>query len=119
MADIVYPTLLVCGFFGIILLVGIGFTYLWLLWLNAAALKCPECGRRGAGELEESEVITRRSYTEWKEGSNILGRQDLAYMDPGRGYLFQAEGKFAVQEDADAIFAPLLRLQIGHRLRHW
>jgi DNA-directed RNA polymerase subunit RPC12/RpoP len=74
MADILYPTLLVCGFFGVILLVGIGFTYLWLLWLNAEAVKCPECGRRGAGELEESEVITRRSYNEWKEGSNILGR---------------------------------------------
>jgi DNA-directed RNA polymerase subunit RPC12/RpoP len=74
MASIVYPTLLVCGFFGVILLVGIGFTYLWLLWWNAEAVKCPECGRRGAGELVESDVIARKSYTQWRDGKNILGR---------------------------------------------
>lgn len=74
MADILFPTLLVCGFFGIIILVGIGFTYLWLLWLNAEATKCPECSRRGAGELVESQVLNSRSYTEWGDPRNLLSR---------------------------------------------
>ncbi len=33
-ANTVFPSLIVCGLFGIMLAVGIGFSYLWLVWLN-------------------------------------------------------------------------------------
>ncbi len=72
--DVLYPSLIICGLFGVILLVGIGFSYLWLVWLNKEATKCPECGKRGAGELVESKVIRSRVYTEWRNTWSIFGR---------------------------------------------
>lgn len=65
--------LLVCGLFGLILAVGIGASYLWLVWLGKEATKCPECGKRGAGELVESKVTKSRVYTEWVRRPRILG----------------------------------------------
>ena len=44
MGDVIVPMMLICGFFGIMLLVGIVFSYLWLRWFNAQVTKCPECG---------------------------------------------------------------------------
>ena len=67
--NLVFPVLLLCGLFGVIILVGIGFSYLWLVWLGKEATKCPECDERGAGELVESKVIHSRVYTEWKDTS--------------------------------------------------
>ena len=64
--DILVPSLLVCGSLGIILLVGIGFSYLWLVWLGKETTKCPECGKRGAGELVESKVIDSKVHVEWQ-----------------------------------------------------
>lgn len=77
MPDIVFPVLLVCGLFAFIILVGIGYTYLWLLWLNARATKCPECRRRGGGELVDREVIDSKSYTHWKDPPSIFGRDAI------------------------------------------
>ena len=74
MANFVFPTLLLCGFFGIILLVGIGSAYFWLVWLGKEATKCPECGEKGAGELVESKVTHSRVYTEWKDTSRMFSR---------------------------------------------
>jgi Zn ribbon nucleic-acid-binding protein len=74
MADILFPTLLVFGFFGIIILVGIVFSYVWLRWLYAGATQCPECGQRGGGEMTESKVIDSTAYTQWKETRNIFGQ---------------------------------------------
>jgi len=74
MASFVFPVLLLCGLFGIIILVGIGFSYLWLVWLGKEATKCPKCGERGAGELVESKVIHSRVYTEWKDTPRVFSR---------------------------------------------
>ncbi len=67
------PLFLVCGLFALILAVGIGCSYLWLVWLGKEATKCPKCGKRGAGELLESKVIDSKSYTEWERRLRILG----------------------------------------------
>lgn len=72
--DVLFPALVVCGSFGIIFLVGIVFSYLWLVWLDKEATKCPECGKRGAGELVESEMIHSRVSTEWRDTHGIFGR---------------------------------------------
>ncbi len=72
--DVLYPALMICGLFGLIFLVGIGFSYLWLVWWGKEATKCPECGKRGAGELVESKVTHSRVYTEWQDGWGIFGR---------------------------------------------
>ncbi len=70
-ANYVYPVLSICGLFGVILALGIGFFYLWLLYLGKKASKCPECDRKGAGELLESEVIHSKVYTEWRDASGF------------------------------------------------
>jgi len=85
--DALFPSSVVCGLLGIILLVGIGFSYLWLVWLGKEATKCPECGRRGAGELVKSEVIHSRVYTEWKDTRSIFAR------DSSRRQLIQVTEK--------------------------
>lgn len=64
--DVVFPSLIVCGIFAIMLAVAIGCSYLWLAWLGKRATKCPECGKTGAGELVESEVIDSKSHLDWK-----------------------------------------------------
>ena len=74
-AEVLYPSFLVCGMFGVILLVGIGFSYLWLVWLNKQATKCPECAKKGAGELVESNVIDSRIRTERRTRIGLF-RQD-------------------------------------------
>jgi transcription elongation factor Elf1 len=72
--DVLYPFLMMCGFSGLMLLVGIGSSYLWLVWWGKEATKCPECGKRGAGELVESKVTRSRVYTEWRDRWGIFGR---------------------------------------------
>ncbi len=72
--DILFPSLIVCGLFGVILVVGIGCSYLGLVWLNRRATKCPECGRVGAGELVESQVVDTKVYTDWKGAGGIFAR---------------------------------------------
>ncbi|MGD1994972.1 MAG: hypothetical protein PVI59_17395 [Anaerolineae bacterium] len=72
--DVLFPSLLICGLFGVILLVGIGFSYLGLVWLHKEMTKCPECSRRGAGELVEREVVASEVNTEWKDRRGIFGR---------------------------------------------
>ena len=74
--DVLCPSLMICGLFGVILLVGIGSSYLWLVWSGKEATKCPECGKRGAGELVESKVIHSKAHTEWKTRSSLF-RQDV------------------------------------------
>ena len=39
------PLLLVCGLFALILAVGIGCSYVWLVWLGKEATRCPKCGK--------------------------------------------------------------------------
>ena len=68
--DVIFPSLIVCGIFAIMLAVGIGFSYVWLVWLNKRATTCPACGKTGAGELVESEVIDSSAHLEWKTHSS-------------------------------------------------
>ena len=86
--DVMYPSLVICGLFGLIFLVGIGFSYLWLVWVGKEATKCPECGKRGAGELVESKEIRSRVYTEWKDTPQSIFRRD-----PNRRQLIQVTEK--------------------------
>ena len=71
-ADVVFPSLIMCGLFAIILVVGIGSSYFWLTWLNKRATKCPECGKTGAGELVESKLIESTSRLERKTRSGAF-----------------------------------------------
>ncbi len=71
-ADILFPSLIVCGIFAIMLAVAIGCSYLWLLQLNKRATKCPKCGKPGAGELLDSEVIDSKSHMDWKTRSGTF-----------------------------------------------
>lgn len=78
MAQIVFPLLLVCGAFAVMILVAIISTYFLLLWYNAQATKCPECGRKGGGEVVDSNVIDSKTYTQWKDARTMFRR------DPAR-----------------------------------
>ena len=73
MADHVYPVLMMCGLLIIIILVGVGFSYLFLVWWGKELTKCPKCGKRGAGELVESELIDSRVRTEWRNVRSRFG----------------------------------------------
>ncbi len=68
-----YPLLLVCALFGVILVVGIGFSYLWLLALDALARTCPQCRKRGAGNVTASEVVDSRSFITWSQSRSLSG----------------------------------------------
>ena len=63
-ADILYPLVLMGGICGIFLLVSIGLSYLGLVWMSRRAAKCPECGKVGAGELAETEMINSMVHTQ-------------------------------------------------------
>ena len=75
-SDILVPSLMICGLLGVMLVVGIGFSYLWLVWWNKQATKCPQCGKREAGEPGESKVIHSKAHVEWKTSSGLF-RQDV------------------------------------------
>lgn len=61
----VFPLLLlVCGILVFIPVVGIGLSYLGLLVVDGEVRRCPECHRRGAGDIINSEVIDKLSYTD-------------------------------------------------------
>jgi len=65
-SEFVYPVLLVCGFIGVMAVVGIGFSYLWLRVLGARFGTCPNCKRRDAGRIVASEVVDSRSHMDFK-----------------------------------------------------
>ena len=61
----VFPLLLlICGILGFILAVGIGLSYLGLLVVEGEVKSCPECHKRGAGDIIKSEVIDTLRYTD-------------------------------------------------------
>ncbi len=76
-AEVLYPSLLICVSFGALLLVAVGSSYVWLVWLGKRATKCPECGKSGAGELVESTVTDLRARTEWRTRIGLF-RQDVS-----------------------------------------
>jgi hypothetical protein len=63
---ILYPSALICLLFGVIILVGIGFSYLWLAAMHQQLSKCPHCQRRGAGDLTETVVISSENHMDYK-----------------------------------------------------
>ena len=73
MAVFVYPLGVICGLFGIFILAQVVITYAWLRWLNAKATRCPECGRKGAGELLDSDVIDSKEYVQWRNARSFFG----------------------------------------------
>lgn len=74
MADLIYPLGLICGMLGIFILAQIVISYIWLRWLGAKVTTCPECGRKRAGELVESNEIENKSYIQWKDARDFFGR---------------------------------------------
>jgi hypothetical protein len=62
---IVYPLFLVCVIFGIMMLIAIGSSYLWLVVLDAEGRMCPNCRRKKAGNLTTTEIIDSTSYRKW------------------------------------------------------
>jgi hypothetical protein len=62
MLDILIPPLIVILFFGLVFAIGIGITYLMLLVYDGEIRKCPECGRRRAARLTETDTLNERSY---------------------------------------------------------
>jgi DNA-directed RNA polymerase subunit RPC12/RpoP len=56
--------LLVCGALGIVLVVTIVFSYLWLRYVDAEVRKCPQCQSKGAAEVLEYELVDSRNYVD-------------------------------------------------------
>lgn len=71
--NFIFPLFVVCGLFGVLILGAIVISYLSLRWFYSEVTKCPECGRRGAGEYLDSEVISSSSTIEQKNTLTLFG----------------------------------------------
>ena len=63
--------LMICGLLGFMLAVGIVFSYLWLMHLDAEARRCPECLKKGSGGILDTELIDSRSYIDSSVTGNL------------------------------------------------
>jgi hypothetical protein len=68
-----YLILVACGFLVIMLVVSVGFSYWWLVSLDAQGRKCPNCGKKGAGNLLSSDTLSADSYTKWSRPRGFAG----------------------------------------------
>ena len=66
-ANSLIPLVVVCGLFGSLVLMGIFISYLSLRYFYGEMSKCPECGRREAGEFIDSEVVESKTHIEHKK----------------------------------------------------
>jgi ribosomal protein L37AE/L43A len=71
--NFLFPLAILCGLIGILVLVGIFISYLSLRWFYSEISKCPECGRRGAGEFLGSEVVESTSSMEHRNTLSLFG----------------------------------------------
>ena len=72
--DIIFPVLLLCGFFGLVLLMGIVGSYFWLRWVHAQMTTCPACGRKNGGEFVDSVTLESKSSVEWSKERKRFGQ---------------------------------------------
>jgi hypothetical protein len=73
--EVLYPSLLICGVFGLFFLLAVVSSYLALTWFNKRATQCPACDRKGAGEVVESRVLNSVTHTEQRTRWGLF-RQD-------------------------------------------
>ena len=55
--DIIVPIVPMCGLLILVLLVGIGFNYLWLRLMYRRIRACPQCGAKGAGIVIDTQEV--------------------------------------------------------------
>jgi len=70
---IFYPLLLACAIIVVMLVVGVGFSYLGLLAFDAQIRTCPNCHKRGAGAIVATEIIDSQSNTTWNPTRSFTG----------------------------------------------
>lgn len=63
---IFFPSAIILTLVGIIVLMGLGFSYVWLRIIQKQFNKCPSCGRTGAAELISTEVISSKNQMDYK-----------------------------------------------------
>jgi hypothetical protein len=69
------PIVVICTIFALLVLFGIWVTYLGLREWDRRKRACPNCGRKGSGDVIESDVISTRSYVDTRQvGKAKLGR---------------------------------------------
>jgi len=66
LGHIIYPVLLICAFFGIIVLAGVGCAYWALIIFDKRMRKCPHCHKIGGGDVTESAMIGSKNYMDFK-----------------------------------------------------
>jgi hypothetical protein len=71
--NFLFPLAIVCGIFGIFILIGIFISYLSLRWFYSEIAKCPDCGRRGAGEFLDSELLESNTRVEHRNTMSLFG----------------------------------------------
>ncbi|MFQ5615057.1 MAG: hypothetical protein ACE5GO_01135, partial [Anaerolineales bacterium] len=62
----IFPSLLICGFIGLVILIGIAASMVWFRYVDGYLRACPECHRRGAGYIVETETVSSHSHTDYK-----------------------------------------------------
>lgn len=88
--------LMICGLLGFMLAVGIFFSYLWLMHLDAEARRCPKCLKKGSGGILETELIDSRSYID----SSVTGNLSRKYRNRLRPVRIE-ENKYKVHYECE------------------
>jgi hypothetical protein len=55
--DVLAPIVPMCGILVVVMLVGIGFNYLWLKLMYRRIRACPECEAKGSGAVIDTQEI--------------------------------------------------------------
>ena len=64
--DVIYPIIPFCGLLILVMLIGIGFNYIWLQVMYRRIQACPECGAKGAGEVTDTQEIVLANNVDYK-----------------------------------------------------
>lgn len=62
--EIIYPTLVMCAPITLVIIIGIAVTALWLKIMDKNIRACPECGRKAAGTIVETEEVELSSHVD-------------------------------------------------------
>ncbi len=69
--EIMYPTLVMCAPITLVIIIGIAVTALWLKIMDKNIRACPECGRKAAGTIVETEEVLLSSYVDHKRRTPV------------------------------------------------
>ena len=63
---LLYLSLMICGMFVIMLVISLAASSIWLRSVEGNLRQCPNCKKKGAGEIEEVDVLESETHMDFK-----------------------------------------------------